>query len=220
MNEPIIVPPPDPHPGAVHWKKGAPPLADLNDLRVVEVWWALVEVYADTDDHTVVGLRQIDFEPTRWAIVIPSRDYENAELAFESTTGALPILPQACEIIAHHPKCVCPPEVVETISDEITARTPAVPAAVRREAAARAAQLARYPESAKLSAVMKRSQACGEFIDWLAENHGIELSDGHGRPVRRPVRDLLAEFFEIDQAKVEAERRAMLDELSAQADRP
>lgn len=80
-----------------------------------------------------------------------------------------------------------------------------------------------YPESDKLHAVAKYSQAIGEFVnDWLP-TQGIYLAEyfkpegylGDERlvPTHRSIQDLLAEYFEIDQGKLEAEKRAMLDAL-------
>jgi hypothetical protein len=129
-----------------------------------------------------------------------------------------------------------------------------------------------YPEHAKLTAVADKSQAIGEFLEWLqgrcticrfqdAGNNGKPryvwtvpvgelvrrgmLDEGrpwtaddvaHGgdaargqaapnpefeewgegyRPVFRRIEDWLAEYFQIDLAKVEAEKKAMLAQLRA-----
>lgn len=77
-----------------------------------------------------------------------------------------------------------------------------------------------YPEHEKLHAVVEESQACGEFYDWL-QSKGYTLCESDERnperfwPVHRPITDLLAERFGIDQEKLEDEKRAMLDELRA-----
>lgn len=63
-----------------------------------------------------------------------------------------------------------------------------------------------YPEHDKLRKISDRSQACGEFLDWLEEEKGWELPS-HSKPA------LLAEFFEIDQERLEDEKQAMLNEL-------
>jgi hypothetical protein len=58
---------------------------------------------------------------------------------------------------------------------------------------------------------------CGEFYDWLQEQ-GYRLCtipDGYDHtyfPTNAFIQDLLAQFFEIDQQKIELEKRAMLDE--------
>ena len=97
-----------------------------------------------------------------------------------------------------------------------------------------------YPELEKLSAISDKSQAIGEFLEWVLEKKGAFLAldveweedkptvaaygldpedpDYETRKVKRQatcpltcsVDDLLAEFFEIDQGKVDKERRAML----------
>ena len=92
-----------------------------------------------------------------------------------------------------------------------------------------------YPEHEKLRAVSEKSQACGEFLDWLLgekhytlgkyHEHTDDCWDNDGEltcrtstefmfpaPVPR-ISKLLAEFFEISEDKLEAEKRAMLDEV-------
>jgi len=82
--------------------------------------------------------------------------------------------------------------------------------------------VAPYPEHDKLSAVRERSQAIGEFIEWLPSKglHLAEfvedsdpLNDGVLMLAHRPIVELLAEFFEIDLNKIEQEKRAMLSSL-------
>jgi hypothetical protein len=104
-----------------------------------------------------------------------------------------------------------------------------------------------YPEHDKLTAISDRSQAIGEFLDWMsqekkiiraswldaymvwvpcdeASEYGlIQNDDGEWgwwrhAPERlhmdtTSVQDLLAEFFDIDRAKIEEEKRTMLDRL-------
>lgn len=80
-----------------------------------------------------------------------------------------------------------------------------------------------YPEHEKLHAVKDKSQAIGEFIHWLAETHDAHVityeCDYDGRWERRRgaegrwMRERLAEFFNIDLAKIEDEKDAMLAEL-------
>jgi hypothetical protein len=106
-----------------------------------------------------------------------------------------------------------------------------------------------YPKTPTLNAmkaVQPKSQAIGEFLEWLAEK-GVRLGKLHvhdkncsgwdaerGRynpglnagcsfrtdkfePFRCCSKEkLLAEFFEIDLAKAEMERRAVLDYVRAQ----
>jgi hypothetical protein len=73
-----------------------------------------------------------------------------------------------------------------------------------------------YPEHEKLKAIVDKSQAIGEFIEWLGYQ-GIHLAEYHknGEWLQRtnmPIRNLLAEFFDIDQKKIDAEKDAMLEE--------
>ncbi len=84
-----------------------------------------------------------------------------------------------------------------------------------------------YPEHDKLHAVNERSQAVGEFLGWLSERFVIcewvdqdqadELclvcgSDASGfHPAGKTIEEWLTEHFKIDQAKLEEEKRAMLD---------
>lgn len=84
-----------------------------------------------------------------------------------------------------------------------------------------------YPEHEKLKAVHIQSQACGEFLEWLAREKNYSLcyyyapspeEDDDGAeegyvPVSIRIEDLLAEHFGIDLNKLEAEKRAMLDEF-------
>ena len=93
----------------------------------------------------------------------------------------------------------------------------------------------KYPEHEKLQAIAMLSQAVGEFLDWAGEK-GMVLAVweprqkrmvsgrfGHNRieqrmyPAQASTRQLLAEFFDIDEAKIEAEKRAMLDEIRSKS---
>lgn len=71
-----------------------------------------------------------------------------------------------------------------------------------------------YPEHAKLKAIVDKSQVIGEFMDWLSDK-GIHLAEWGKHElfsINTPIRDLLAEFFGIDQKKLDAEKDAMLEE--------
>jgi hypothetical protein len=76
-----------------------------------------------------------------------------------------------------------------------------------------------YPECDKLLKVRDRSQAIGEFMEWLKAEKGVELAHYPETkpdelwPWHQPMEKLLAEFFDIDLNKVEQERRSMLDKL-------
>ena len=90
------------------------------------------------------------------------------------------------------------------------------------------------PELDKLHAVHEKSQACGEFVEWLGTEKRIVLAMPHTHTsycrdehwhlncdvhsgelvgVHVGINKLLAEFFEIDLDKVEAEKCALLDEI-------
>lgn len=101
--------------------------------------------------------------------------------------------------------------------------------------------VARYPEHEKLKQVSDKSQICGEFLSWLIGEKGMLLSRQHEHtdgcfeksghricgycqgdlePWRvTPVVDLLAEFFEINQAKLEREKVAILRDFRKQQNR-
>lgn len=73
-----------------------------------------------------------------------------------------------------------------------------------------------YPEHKKLHTVSDKSQAAGEFLDWLITEQGFELcryEEKYNRSIPQNVniRDLLAKFYEIDQNKIENEKQAMLE---------
>lgn len=75
------------------------------------------------------------------------------------------------------------------------------------------------PEHDKLGKVKEQSQSCGEFLEWLSGTKKLVLcffddeSDQY-QPAHPGISRLLAEFFSIDQDKLEAEKRAMLDYLA------
>lgn len=74
-----------------------------------------------------------------------------------------------------------------------------------------------YPEHMKLALIVDKSQVIGEFLDWVEEKHNAILCQG-GRydyiPLYATKEKLLAEFFEIDMDKVEAEKREMLRKMA------
>lgn len=93
------------------------------------------------------------------------------------------------------------------------------------------------PELDKMKAVHDKSQAIGEFLDWVLQEKKTFLATEHehdgkcgfisrmGRGelchsregdllrLHYSIEKLLAEFFEIDLNKVESERRAILQSL-------
>ncbi|WKW87105.1 hypothetical protein SEA_NICOLE72_68 [Microbacterium phage Nicole72] len=84
-----------------------------------------------------------------------------------------------------------------------------------------------YPEHARLALVSDHSQAIGEFIEWLSSEQGYVIaeygtdepdddrSEHRLYPVSRPITSWLAQYFNINPAKIEAEKRAMLDSMRA-----
>lgn len=76
-----------------------------------------------------------------------------------------------------------------------------------------------YPEHDKLTEIADQSHAVGQFLDEFLPSKGYVLAyvpeqyDHTLVPVQRTINSLLAEYFEIDQDKIEAEKRAMLDSL-------
>ena len=73
-------------------------------------------------------------------------------------------------------------------------------------------------ECDKMLKVASDSQKIGEFLEWLQNEREITLCEENGDefyPARIPIERLLAEYFEIDLDKVEAERSAILGGLRA-----
>lgn len=75
----------------------------------------------------------------------------------------------------------------------------------------------KYPEHAKMEKVDTESHAIGQFIEWL-HGQGIYFAkyDDDSEdfvPEYRSIEKWLADYFEIDLNKVEAEKRQMLDEI-------
>jgi hypothetical protein len=81
----------------------------------------------------------------------------------------------------------------------------------------------KYPEHERLSAIKDKSQVCGEFLEWLqgagryviAEYIGSDRRGGKDLlvPASFRIETLLAAYFKISRAKLEREKREMLDEL-------
>lgn len=84
------------------------------------------------------------------------------------------------------------------------------------------------PTLEKLREVHNESQKIGSFLEWLLNEKGIHLvryhehseechedgcrrSEHYAEDVRLSTEQLLADYFEIDLAKVEKERVALLD---------
>ncbi len=78
----------------------------------------------------------------------------------------------------------------------------------------------KYPECEKMQGVKDKSQAIGEFLEWLNyEKHiilataGDEENSGDLSMIHYSSEELLAEFFEIDLKKVEKEKQQILKEI-------
>lgn len=77
-----------------------------------------------------------------------------------------------------------------------------------------------YPEHTRQRAILDQAQAIGEFIEsntYVLAQY-VEL-DGWTEPqllpVSRPIKQILADYFGIDLAKIDAEQRAILADLAA-----
>lgn len=77
-------------------------------------------------------------------------------------------------------------------------------------------KMSKYPECDKMKEVSEKSQAIGEFIEWLGYEKNIYLMHEDETPVRMSMEVMLAEFYNIDLKKVEQERQQMLDEIRSQ----
>jgi hypothetical protein len=97
--------------------------------------------------------------------------------------------------------------------------------------------LARYPEHDRLQAVKESSQTIGDFLSWIQEEQSVVLARSHKHnenciengervcgaekdslvPVFCSITGWLARYFGIDEAKLEAEKRTMLDDLRSGA---
>lgn len=80
-----------------------------------------------------------------------------------------------------------------------------------------------YPEHDKLHKVKDKSQAIGEFLEWL-KNEGISLCLPQGGDYWSEIEDeyipisisqiqLLAKYFGVDNQKLEQEKQSMLEEF-------
>ena len=75
-----------------------------------------------------------------------------------------------------------------------------------------------FPEHEKLKAVQAETQFLGGFIEWLgSKNMCIAIWDDRDRLHRsnKSVNYLLSMYKNIDPLKIDAEKRAMLEELVA-----
>jgi hypothetical protein len=86
----------------------------------------------------------------------------------------------------------------------------------------------KYPEHMKMDAVKVESQAIGEFIDnspyvlaiWADEDDcwfDCREDHPHLKQENRSIIEVLANYFEVDLAALEREKRAMLEEMRDRA---
>lgn len=78
-----------------------------------------------------------------------------------------------------------------------------------------------YPECEKLGASIRERNAIVEFLDWAANEKGARLCNTpigvNWHPVFENAQTLAHEFLEIDETKLEAERRTMIERARAEA---
>jgi hypothetical protein len=77
-----------------------------------------------------------------------------------------------------------------------------------------------YPEHEKLHEVVDKSQALGEFLDVWLPSQGLticeiddEISETRFFPTHRTIKSMLADFFDIDQKKIDEEKEQMLRDI-------
>jgi len=74
-----------------------------------------------------------------------------------------------------------------------------------------------YPEHHKQSKILDKSQAIGEFLDWLCHETDIVFGkwDEEDKlyPYHIQIQTLLADYFDIDLNKLEAEKQSMLEKI-------
>jgi hypothetical protein len=86
-----------------------------------------------------------------------------------------------------------------------------------------------YAEHERLSLIKDKSQAIGEFLDWLQNERKLvicrwypdefikgERIAGTWELARIPIHTLLAEYFGIDEDKLEREKREILVDIRKQ----
>jgi len=97
--------------------------------------------------------------------------------------------------------------------------------------------VAQYPEHDRLQSVKESCKTIGDFLSWLQEEQSVVLAKSHKHngnciedgervcgvendslvPVFCSIPEWLAQYFGIDETKLEAEKRAMLDVLRSRA---
>lgn len=74
-----------------------------------------------------------------------------------------------------------------------------------------------FPQHTKYAAASEKILVCGEFLEFLQKKFVFADRPGVLRYAHVFANDLLAEFFGIDQVKLEAEKEAMLAEIRARS---
>lgn len=79
----------------------------------------------------------------------------------------------------------------------------------------------KYPELEKMKEAQADSSVISEFLDWLRYDADYVLcrwpeDENYPQPASIGMEQLLADYFQIDLKKVEAERRAILEYLQEQ----
>jgi len=71
--------------------------------------------------------------------------------------------------------------------------------------------MSQYPEHDKLQTVKEDSSTIGEFLDWACDVKGVRLSTLAQGALN--IEKLLAEYFEIDLDRIDAEKEQMFQDL-------
>lgn len=84
--------------------------------------------------------------------------------------------------------------------------------------------MSKYPEHEKLSAISDTSQAIGEFLDYGLASQGLVLAQYDEEtdrlwPTHKSIMAILADYFDIDQKKIDAEKEQMLADFRATNER-
>jgi len=75
-----------------------------------------------------------------------------------------------------------------------------------------------YPEHDKQSKIIDQSQIIGCFIEWLMHETDIVFGkwdehDDELNPCHISIQQILADYFDIDLNKLEAEKQSMLEKI-------
>lgn len=71
-----------------------------------------------------------------------------------------------------------------------------------------------YPEHERLREVKRETQALHDFVEWLERRKHIHLRQLHtDYPVMEKLRELIAEFYDIDLEELGREKDLMVESL-------